>query len=130
MRLSEAIRLGGMQWPQGFDGYMDRETRCALAGASDVAGIAGTRIRSSSDRVSVDYGAMLDRFPILGTKHLSGCACEHWNVTPEPLQDIIIHFNDRHQWTRERIADWVETIEPPEPVTVEEEPISETLADA
>lgn len=27
-----------------------------------------------------------------------------------PLENIIIHLNDKHQWTREQIADWLEVI--------------------
>jgi hypothetical protein len=25
-----------------------------------------------------------------------------------------VHLNDDHRWTREQIADWVQTIEPPQ----------------
>lgn len=29
----------------------------------------------------------------------------------EPIDDLIVHLNDRHFWSRNRIADWVETLE-------------------
>jgi hypothetical protein len=29
----------------------------------------------------------------------------------EPLNYIIIHLNDRHKWTREQIADWLDTLD-------------------
>lgn len=29
----------------------------------------------------------------------------------ELLPDIIIHINDEHHWTREQIADWLETLD-------------------
>lgn len=29
----------------------------------------------------------------------------------ELLPDIIIHLNDEHHWTREQIADWLETLD-------------------
>jgi hypothetical protein len=31
---------------------------------------------------------------------------------------LVVHLNDQHRWTRERIADWVATVEPPEPVVL------------
>lgn len=34
---------------------------------------------------------------------------------------LIAHLNDHHSWTREQIADWVETIEAAQPVPVEAE---------
>jgi hypothetical protein len=35
---------------------------------------------------------------------LSNCAY------PDFLSDIIIHLNDEHKWSRERIADWLDTL--------------------
>lgn len=32
----------------------------------------------------------------------------HWD-TPQPLTTVIMHLNDHHYWSRERIADWLET---------------------
>lgn len=28
-----------------------------------------------------------------------------------PLREVIINLNDRHKWTREKIADWIETLD-------------------
>jgi hypothetical protein len=30
---------------------------------------------------------------------------------PRDLHSTIMHLNDRHKWSRERIADWVESLE-------------------
>ncbi len=39
MRLSEAIRLGAMLKPQGFNGWTDEDRTCALAAAGEAAGV-------------------------------------------------------------------------------------------
>jgi hypothetical protein len=43
-------------------------------------------------------------------------ACDATHFTrrhyDKPFVMLITHLNDVHQWTRERIADWVATVEP------------------
>lgn len=34
-----------------------------------------------------------------------------WGKDKHVIQDIIMHLNDRHRWTREEIADWLETLD-------------------
>lgn len=36
--------------------------------------------------------------------------CDHYGVKVD-LQNIIIHLNDSHEWTREQIADWLDTLD-------------------
>lgn len=104
MKLHEAIRLGAMLSEQGFDN--DREPngpRCAIAAAADAIG-------------GVEYlWEMSDRFPVL----------ERFVEPPPPLvgnfydrgnrkwsmRHTIWALNDHLHWTREQIADWVQTIE-------------------
>lgn len=96
MTLSEAIRLGSMLHPQGFarfHGYSHDQASivtCALGAAED----AGYRI--------VDM-------PIL--RMAATCPASEWCRVCHCVYDVIIHLNDEHRWTREAIADWVETIE-------------------
>jgi hypothetical protein len=40
---------------------------------------------------------------------------------------MIVHLNDEHEWTREAIADWVETIEPAEVVKEEKKEVLEEI---
>lgn len=103
MKLSEAIRLGAMLHPQCF-GSMNRWrdggdlpsavgddeviATCAL-GAAEAAGYPDTFSVSSSDMVCPE--------------------CPQWT---NGLEQVVAHLNDRHRWTRERIADWVATVEP------------------
>ena len=112
MKLSEAIRLGAMLSPQGYDGDVDGETRCALAAACDAVGIKGIPGRSySRDRLVVNYREVEKRFPI--TSNLTTCPCHECNVSGKRMiiVTIVWHLNDFHRRTREQIADWVETVE-------------------
>ena len=99
MTLSDAIRIGAMLSPQGFDGRMDGVTRCALAAASDAIGL--------HRGVWVKYGALIERFPILTQPAIYPCGC-HADVD---VESIICHLNDTCHWSREAIADWVQTLE-------------------
>jgi hypothetical protein len=40
---------------------------------------------------------------------------------------VIAHLNDRHQWTRQTIAEWVSTIEPTEETSSEGEEFSSVV---
>lgn len=106
MRLSEAIRLGAMLRPvQEFHVLFDPATggSCALGAAAEAIGMLDTS----------RYGRYLK-----GKK-----APKHWRWLKAPracpqcrnkyrdTQDVIIHLNNGHKWTRERIADWIETLE-------------------
>jgi hypothetical protein len=46
--------------------------------------------------------------PLTGNHAICPCGCIQEEL---PLGLMIMHLNDRHRWTRERIADWVETVE-------------------
>lgn len=47
-----------------------------------------------------------------------GCACgcgmkaidTGFSVSDRPVAEVIMHLNDQHRWTREQIADWLETL--------------------
>lgn len=118
MKLSEAIRLGAMLKPQAFNELVENwpigqtvmgqfiETEvqartCALGAACDAVG------QLYNDRECDDI------FPQL--KQVSVCpeGCSDFHVASN-LFDVIPHLNDTHQWTRERIAAWVATVEPRE----------------
>jgi hypothetical protein len=52
----------------------------------------------------------IDRFPF--ARHevvcpVSGCYGDSWKPH---LKAAIVHLNDRHHWTREDIADWLDTL--------------------
>lgn len=103
MRLSEAIRLGAMDHPQAFGVLVTADgARCALGSALLAVGIPVI------DSVFVHAKAFA-QWPILG-KHGQQCPVCEWFYLCN-VAGAIAHLNDCHRWTREQIADWVETIE-------------------
>lgn len=109
MRLSEAIKLGAMLRPQasggralvrvrGWRGWVfDQQVlgTCALAAATEAVGLQ-LWINAYDE-----WPWMLGRFV--------SCPATGGNKS---VSLIVMELNDRHRWTRERIADWVATIEP------------------
>lgn len=100
MNLSEAIRLGSMLKPQTFGSYDSGDGTCALEAAGNAAGVSG-RTRGGLD--------LVERFPVLMDGQLR--KCPECGFAAVNFGQVIVHLNDSHRWTRERIADWVETVE-------------------
>ena len=103
MKLSEAIRLGAMLKPQWF-GFADSfgNTRtCAIQAAFDAIGQLGNRIPAFHFWPIVKLDAVCPE----------SCCIAGLSDDGVGLDNVIIHLNDAHHWTRERIADWVATIE-------------------
>lgn len=101
MRLSEAIRLGSMMKPQAFGNFYgpERESSCALGAAFDACGM---EVFGPDTKFDGPFGLEYfeDEYEII--------ACPVCGIAEWPT---IGHLNDFHRWTREAIADWVETIE-------------------
>jgi hypothetical protein len=109
MKLSEEIRLGAMVGPQAFGmTFIDNHGSCAFGAALIARGLViddGNMFAKNDHRIAsvVDVWSWLDGLeldcPECGSKQRFGC---------------VVHLNDKHHWTRERIADYVETFEPQE----------------
>jgi hypothetical protein len=99
MKLSEAIRLGAMLKSQAFGELGDAIGTCALGAAYEARGVS---FYGEMDDLPPDWYPLLvntrECCPVCGRRDLIG------SVIAECL-------NDAHRWTRERIADWVETME-------------------
>jgi hypothetical protein len=105
MKLSEAIRLGAMNSPQGFEFMLSPDgSRCALGAAADAGGFPL--------HVHQFYAPprMRDYWPILLDMDTL-IPCPSCGVSRFGWAEVIIHLNDGHQWTREQTADWVESQE-------------------
>ncbi len=126
MDLSEAMLLGAMLSKQCFgrltyskrgpDGEVSVIRACALGSALHAAGAV-------SRRNPARY------FQVLNHVVHGPCECPNYYYG-YTVESAVIHLNDTHKWTRERIAAWVRTVEltlatPAEPVeddaTVERE---------
>jgi hypothetical protein len=110
MKLSEAIRLGAMLEPQSFRSH-DLNGICALEAA--VMAISGRKVwqESSLHWPWIDQCKVSCPEPIDG---ISDCCYEH------PYRKLVYHLNDTHRWPRERTAAWIATVEPQEPLLLED----------
>lgn len=98
--LSEYMRLGAMLRPQAFGCLFDGVGTCANGAALEAMGW-------KPNRDSLDaWDAREDLVPILQT-----VAIDPIGGYPTYVGLIIVDLNNIHRWTRERIADWVESIE-------------------
>jgi hypothetical protein len=101
MRLSEAIRLGSMLRPQGFGHMWSGGKSCAVGAAYEALGYGDGK----------DVFLPRDLYDLLISRiFLMPCGCTPYQLRFS-LVTAITHLNDAHRWTRERIADWVETLE-------------------
>jgi hypothetical protein len=116
MRLSEAIRLGALLKPQAFHSLFKDGGSCALGAALDAIGL------SDLD----DAEVLLRHFPDVAAIGVILCP-----VCPAPqivsrgrVDSVVVHLNDQHGWTRERIATFVERLEAdaPAPLVVAVDP--------
>lgn len=119
MKLWEAMLKGAKMGPQTFSMFhrFKDNGSCALGAAA-----LGS---------AFEYGQFRDVFPAVEMQTVSPCPCLRVS-NRNNVGDIVIHLNDWHRWSREAIAEWVKTIEDPEPVppkqeTPEEEPIKEPV---
>jgi hypothetical protein len=104
MKLSEAIRLGALLRHQAFGSYFSNEGSCALGAAAEAIGCT---VRLKEHAVAL---TLRSSFPLYDSPVAIICPdCQ--NSYESCVSEIVAHFNDEHYWTRERIADWVETRE-------------------
>lgn len=108
MRLSEAIRLGAMMRPQAKEDLFVGGHSCALGAAYEAIGLM-TPDTDRCNNPSSWHWRTRDAFPLLEEK-VSCPIGDCWR-TPDDLAYVTTHLNDEHGWTREAIADWVESVE-------------------
>lgn len=105
MRLSEAIRLGATMKPQAFCYFFKDGATCAQGSALDAVG------RLSGDAVTC-HDAVAQLWPWASplTLHAERFSCPACGLNYGVLRmaTLIAHLNNDHEWTRERIADFVE----------------------
>jgi len=95
-RLSDAIMLGAMRRPQCHGYFFEHGGSCALGAAIDSTG------------VKEDYDELTRRFPELKRTMVSPIPL--LSFRRQNLWEIIVELNDLHDWTRESIASWLESI--------------------
>lgn len=120
MRLSEAIRLGAMLKPQGYTALVSSNGRrtCAIGAALDACGHLHVQKSSELPFQWREHMAFRSPCPDCGSDGFVYWPDEEVNLGQ--ALTTISHLNDEHHWTREQIADWVESVErATEPAPVE-----------
>ena len=102
MKLSEAIRLGSMLRPQGFGAYTRDGRSCALGAAREAIGLIlgwpGEWVVILSKR---------QKCPVCCVADVATVSLRHLVI--DRLFETIVLLNDEHHWTREQIADFIES---------------------
>src|SRR5687767_10987425 len=118
--LAKAIRLGSARRPQCFGSYFDeRGGSCALGAAYDgmydlprQAREPGEIVPRHLERLFHCLEDIVKRCPEAAEpslpEGLRGAAAAEMSCRKRlPLGAMIVHLNDDHGWTRERIAEWL-----------------------
>lgn len=105
MTLSEAIRIGAMLKPQAFGGCHVTGATCALGAA--VEAIGALRLCVNGYMPTDDaIAALATRWP-----YIDSVVSNPITGDGGDLSFVIFELNDTHRWTRDQIADFVESIE-------------------
>lgn len=109
MKLSEAIMLGSFSSEQVSGLYVDSAgKRCALGAAMLAVGIQieAEPMLHYWERATKAKWSLIYKFP-----YLNIIVEDPAGGPKDYLKDVIMRLNDRHCWSRQRIAQWVATIE-------------------
>jgi len=104
MKLSEAMRKGSKVMRQKFGDWTDGNGGgCALTMTTVGAGL----VPQNADTMRQLYAThgLMNIFTVLQEKGVVPCGCGHSIANFH----AIIHLNDRHHWSAERIAGWIES---------------------
>ncbi len=106
LSLADAIRLGSLLHPQAFGDWWTKDYNAhgvIAITATCALGAASVAIGHDLSKRGSPFRAFLDAF--------SACPVTGCVLSRVHQQDLITHLNDDHRWTRDQIADWVETQE-------------------
>lgn len=122
MKLSTAMKLGIMATaPTTNHLTFDRDAEgricasCAIGAAAFAVGIM-TPMRFAQGYMTGHFGELGKRFPLLNRKVTSPIRVHGFGSTVGQIASILY---ESHGWSRERVVDWIESIErvqEPEPV--------------
>lgn len=107
MKLSTAIRKGCEQHPQDSGRLFTEVNNVVISSCVLGAALVGVY---GQDGTALSYSELAKVFPLLEQPVNYPPGAEDF-IASESLSDVMIHLNDRAGWTREKIADWVETVE-------------------
>lgn len=109
MTLSDAMRLGAMWRPKTRHHLFHGQGSCALGAAAEGCGLRD-EVRTICKR-PVTPTDLVFEWPELVCRSLPCPACAATGDAQRGvLYGLIAHLNDFHNWTREAIADWLDTL--------------------
>lgn len=100
MLFSEAIRLGSTLKPKAKGAIFDGVGTCAYGAALDAVGL----LVEGGGFVAIKSLAW-------GWMYEKSCDCPACNLGEMEIAYVVTHLNDSHDWSRERIADFVAELE-------------------
>lgn len=107
MKLSEAILLGSTKRPHAQLAWFSSKGTCALGAALDAVGL----LLEDSGAGRVNVYAAIRCWPWLGNL-LTGAGCLECGYANCTYMRLFVHLNDKHGWSRPRIAALVAAMEP------------------
>lgn len=136
LKLSEAIRNGAKLRPPSERGWAEVDENgiaktCALTAACEFAGLMyfdGKQWRLGTGKLSVQQALVDERtgekmrsesfsmeipaewMKVTGEIEIPPCPCKVHHVR-SLVMEIIWHLHDIHHWSREAVAEWIETLE-------------------
>lgn len=97
--VADHLRLGATIRPQGRLEWFHDGKSCALGAIAEAIGFPYREETSHWDE-------LVARFPILARRVKNPVTHR-----TDAMITVVFHLNDGDRWTREHIADWVETVE-------------------
>jgi len=99
--LSSAIRAGSALGPQAFGEWRDDNGATCALGAAAAAELGA----------EYEGGINLGEFWPYGDTARTFCPKGCFPYSNVHVFGLVVHLNDAHKWTREQIADWLESEE-------------------
>jgi hypothetical protein len=100
LKYSEAIRLGAMLRPQAFNALYSDGATCANGAAFEAIG--RLKVWPKGDAYLAERSFIHTEFPEAD----ASATCPECDYADD-LARTVVHLNNDHRWTRERIADFV-----------------------
>lgn len=105
MKLYEAMLKGAKQGPQVFGEWSNGGTGTCAMGAV----MLGCGFQINSHDWYDGFVIVRNLYPELGepAECPISSTCRHCDGFDPSLMDVIMHLNDKHEWSRQRIAEWL-----------------------
>jgi len=104
--LSDAILLGSTFRGQSRSDLYANGRTCAIGAAAEAIGIDIVENADNNYKVEIE---LEKRFPIMDEDIRLSCPSPLCYEHACSIHDMVVHLNDSHHWTRERIAAFLKT---------------------